>query len=250
MTSTPTGAHDQTKGPGAGAWFDRWATQYDSERRLLISPFDAYYQAAGEAASILPDGSVRTVGSDGGPVRVLDLGAGTGLLTAVLAAALPGAELTLLDEAPAMLAQAKDRLADIADRLTLTQGDLFDDFPEGPFDVIASGLAIHHLDPADQARVYATAREHLAPGGVFVNAEQLRGSQPWLETHFVEREVAHAQAGGFTDESLAQARIRWSIDQHVDLETQLRWLHDAGFDTVECVFKSWRFAVVAGWRSP
>lgn len=246
MTST-TGAHDQ-KGAG-GAWFDRWATQYDSERRLLISPFDAYYAAAGEAASILPDGSPRTAGADGGPVRVLDLGAGTGLLTAVLAGALPGAELTLLDEAPGMLAQAKDRLADIEGRLTLIEGDLFADFPDGPFDVIASGLAIHHLDPADQARVYATAREHLAPGGVFVNAEQLRGSTPWLETYFVEREVVHARAGGFTEESEAQARIRWSIDQHVDLETQLGWLHAAGYDTVECVFKSWRFAVVAGWRS-
>lgn len=248
MTST-TGAHDQTKGPG-GAWFDRWATQYDSERRLLISPFDAYYAAAGEAASITPDGTPRTAGAGGGPVRVLDLGAGTGLLTAVLAGALPNAELTLLDEAPGMLAQAKERLADIAGRLTLIEGDLFTDFPDGPFDVIASGLAIHHLDPADQARVYALAREHLAPGGVFVNAEQLRGSTPWLETHFVEREVVRAQAGGFTDESLAQARIRWSIDQHVDLETQLEWLHAAGYDTVECVFKSWRFAVVAGWRHP
>lgn len=248
MTST-TGAHDQIESPGGGAWFDRWATQYDSERRLLISPFDAYYEAAAEAASILPDGSARAAGADGGPVRVLDLGAGTGLLTAVLAAALPGAELTLLDEAPAMLAQAKDRLADIADRLTLIEGDLFADFPEGPFDVIASGLAIHHLDPRDQARVYAMARERLAPGGVFVNAEQLRASTPWLETHFVEREVVRAQAGGFTDESLAQARIRWSIDQHVDLETQLQWLHAAGYDTVECVFKSWRFAVVAGWRN-
>lgn len=249
MTNTTTGAHHSTEGPSGGAWFDRWATQYDSERRLLISPFDAYYAAAGEAASINPDGTRRTTGANGGPVRVLDLGAGTGLLTAVLADALPDAELTLLDEAPAMLAQAKDRLSDIADRLTLIEGDLFTDFPEGPFDVIASGLAIHHLDPADQARVYAIAREYLAPGGVFVNAEQLRGSTPWLETHFVEREVVHAQAGGFTDEALAQARIRWSIDQHVDLETQLRWLHDAGYDTVECVFKSWRFAVVAGWRA-
>lgn len=247
--NTAPGAHDQTEGTGSGAWFDRWATQYDSERRLLISPFDAYYEAAAEAASILPDGTRRTTGAGGGPVRVLDLGAGTGLLTAVLAAVLPDAELTLLDEAPAMLAQSKDRLADIADRLTLIEGDLFTDFPEGPFDVIASGLAIHHLDPPEQARVYAMARERLAPGGVFVNAEQLRGSTPWLETHFVEREVVRAQAGGFTDESLAQARIRWSIDQHVDLETQLRWLHAAGYDSVECLFKSWRFAVVAGWRA-
>jgi tRNA (cmo5U34)-methyltransferase len=247
MTST-TGPRDQNQGPG-GAWFDRWATQYDAERRLLISPFDAYYAAAGEAAAILPDGTRRTVGADGGPIRVLDLGAGTGLLTAVLAEALPGAAFTLLDEAEGMLAQARERFAARTDgTLDVIVGDLLRDIPDGPFDVIASGLAIHHLDPADQARVYAAARERLAPGGVFVNAEQLHAPGPkWLEDHYLERELVHARAGGFTPEAEEQVWIRWSIDQHVDLETQLRWLHDAGFGLVDCVFKSWRFAVVAGW---
>ena len=248
MTSTSTGAHHD-EGAGGGAWFDRWATQYDAERRLLISPFDAFYAAAGEAAALMPDGSRRTAGADGGSIRVLDLGAGTGLLTAVLAAALPGAQLTLLDEAPGMLAQARERFADIPDQVTVIEGDLLGDLPEGPFDVIASGLAIHHLDPGDQARVYASARERLAAGGVFVNAEQLHAPAAWLEDHFLERELIHARAGGFTPQAEAQAWERWSIDQHVTLEQQLSWLHAAGYDAVECVFKAWRFAVVAGWRA-
>lgn len=249
MTSTSTGAHPDREGAGGGAWFDRWATDYDSERRLLISPFDAFYAAAGEAAALTADGTIRTTGADGGPIRVLDLGAGTGLLTAVLVEALPGASLTLLDEAPGMLAQARERLWSISSRISVVKGDLLSDLPAGPFDVIASGLAIHHLDPEDQARVYAAAHERLAPGGVFVNAEQLRAPADWLEHHFVERELVHARAGGFTAESEAQARERWSIDQHVTLEDQLKWLHAGGYETVECVFKSWRFAVVAGWRA-
>jgi tRNA (cmo5U34)-methyltransferase len=247
MTST-TGPRGENEGPD-GAWFDRWATQYDAERRLLISPFDAYYAAAAEAASIQPDGTRRTAGADGGPIRVLDLGAGTGLLTAVLAEALPGAAFTLLDEADGMLQQARERFAGRAEgSLDVIVGDVLRDFPQGPFDVIASGLAIHHLDPADQAAVYAAAHQHLAPGGVFVNAEQLHAPGPrWLEDHYLERELVHARAGGFTPEAEEQVWIRWSIDQHVDLEQQLRWLHAAGFPLVDCVFKSWRFAVVAGW---
>lgn len=247
--NTTTGAHDQTEGAGGGAWFDRWATQYDAERRLLISPFDAFYAAAAEAAALTPSGERRTVGADGGPIRVLDLGAGTGLLTAVLERALPGAAFTLLDEAPGMLAQAGERFASIADRVTLARGDLLADLPTGPFDVIASGLAIHHLDPAAQGRVYAAARQRLARGGVFVNAEQLKAPARWLEDHVVERELVHARAGGFTPEAEEQAWVRWSIDQHVTLEQHLAWLDAAGFDAHECVFKAWRFAVVAGWRA-
>jgi tRNA (cmo5U34)-methyltransferase len=249
MTSTTTGPDDRQEGAGGGAWFDRWATQYDSERRLLISPFDAYYAAAGEAVSLKPDGTRRTAAADGGPIRVLDLGAGTGLLTAVLAEALPGAHLTLLDEAPGMLDQAKERFAAIGDRVEVVVGDILTDLPEGPFDVIASGLAIHHLDPDDQAKVYALAYERLAPGGVFVNAEQLKAPAKWLEDHVIERELVHARAGGFTPEAEAQAWERWSIDQHVTVEQQLAWLHAGGYETVECVFKAWRFAVVAGWRA-
>ncbi|MEH3053969.1 MAG: class I SAM-dependent methyltransferase [Patulibacter minatonensis] len=249
MTNIVTGPGNHDQGPGGGAWFDRWATHYDSERRLLISPFDAYYAAAAEAASLLPEGARRTQGAGGGPIRVLELGAGTGLLTAALAESLPGAHFTLLDEAEGMLAQARDRFAGRAEgALETIVGDLLADLPDGPFDVIASGLAIHHLDPADQARTYAAARGRLAPGGVFVNAEQLHAPGPaWLEDHYKERELVHARAGGFTPEAEEQAWIRWSVDQHVDLEQHLRWLHEAGFTVVDCVFKAWRFAVVAGW---
>lgn len=221
------------------AWFDRWATEYDSERRLLISPFDAFYGAAAEVAAL---------GRTGEGTRVLDLGAGTGLLTAALADALPGARFTLLDEAPGMLAQAGERLAPLGDRVDVVQGDLVGDLPAGPFDVIASALAIHHLSHERQAHLYALALDRLAPGGVFLNAEQVAGPSEALEEQFVERELVYARAHGFTEQAEEQARIRWSADRHVPVERQLQWLHDAGFGTVECVYKAWRFAVVAGWR--
>lgn len=252
MTSTTTGPGDQEQGHGGGAWFDRWAQQYDGERRLLISPFDAYYGAAAEAAALMPGSAEpRRRGADGGPVRLLDLGAGTGLLTAALAQALPGATLTLLDEAPGMLAQARERLAPHEGTVEVLVGDLLADMPAGPFDVISSGLAIHHLSPTQQAATYATAAERLAPGGVFINLEQLRApaAAQWLEDHYIERELVHARAGGFTPEQETQAWERWSIDQHVDLQQHLDWLSESGLSPVDCVFKSWRFAVLAGWRS-
>ena len=69
---------------GLGALFDRAATAYDGERRALVPGFDGFYGAALAALEGLPEGA-----------RVLDLGAGTGLLSGLLAAARPDVRLTL-----------------------------------------------------------------------------------------------------------------------------------------------------------
>jgi len=49
---------------------------------------------------------------------------------------------------------------------------------------------------------------------------------------------------------LAGARERMRHDRCADLEVQLRWLRDAGFTAVDCVFKYWRFAVIAAFKGP
>src|SRR6478735_9125859 len=139
----------------AQAWFDRWVDTYDADRRVLIPCFDAFYGTAAEAAAL-----GRT-----GPARVLDLGAGTGLLSSVLAPVLPDATFVLLDEAPAMLERAAERLAPLGDRVSTVVADLRDPLPDGPFDVIASALAIHHLTDDGKADLYRRAADELAPGG-------------------------------------------------------------------------------------
>lgn len=221
------------------AWFDRWVDTYDAERRILVPCFDAFYGTAAELAAL-----GRT-----GPARVLDLGAGTGLLAGELAAALPEASFTLLDEAPAMLDRAAERLAPLGARVETVVADLRGPLPDGPFDVIASALAIHHLDDAGKADLYARAADALAPGGVFVNAEQVAGPTATLDARYRERWVAHTRARGATDEVLAAAAERMAIDRPASVPSQLAMLRDAGLTDVDCFFRSWRFAVLAGWRA-
>jgi tRNA (cmo5U34)-methyltransferase len=68
-----------------------------------------------------------------------------------------------------MLAVARERLP--GDRVSLVAARLEDPLPDGPFDLIASALAVHHLSPAEKRRLFARVHAALAPGGRFVLAD-------------------------------------------------------------------------------
>jgi tRNA (cmo5U34)-methyltransferase len=225
----------------AGDLFDRFAASYDAGRRMLIPSFDAFYGAAVEVATL-------HLAQDR-PVTVLDIGAGTGLLTASIAALRPAAHFTLLDASPAMLDLAPQRLGDDWARCTAVVGDALDAMPPGPFDAVVSALAIHHLDDGAKQELYRRIHQRLAPGGVFVNAEQVAGPTPALDSLYVERWHAHTRALGATEQDHADAAVRMSMDLPTPVDAQCEWLRAAGFVDVDCFFKSWRFAVFGGWTA-
>ena len=215
----------------ARAAFEAHAEGYDAERRRLLPCFDAFYAAAVEAVGL----------SGRPPGRVLDLGAGTGLLAGSVAQAFPAARLTLLDGAGAMLAQARERLGD---RASYVVGDFADPLPEGPWDAVVSALAIHHLDDPGKRDLFVRVRAALAPGGVFVNAEQVAGETAWLDAVYVQRHEHAARALGATEAEWAAAAQRMSHDLCATVEDQLAWLRDAGFADVGCLWRDGRFAVL------
>jgi tRNA (cmo5U34)-methyltransferase len=215
----------------ARAAFEAHAEDYDAERRRLLPCFDAFYAAAIDAVGL----------SGRPPERVLDLGAGTGLLAGFVAQAFPAARLTLLDGAGAMLGQARERLGE---RPSYVVGDLADPLPGGPWDAVVSALAIHHLTDAAKRDLFARVRAALAPGGVFVNAEQVAGESPWLDAVYVERHERAARALGATEAEWAAAARRMSHDLCATAEDQLAWLRDVGFADVGCFWRDGRFAVL------
>jgi tRNA (cmo5U34)-methyltransferase len=176
---------------------------------------------------------------------VLDLGAGTGLLSAQVLAAHPAAEVVLFDGAPAMLERAR---ATLGDRARYVEGDLGGPLPAGPWDAVVSALAIHHIADADKAALFARVYEGLRDGGIFVNAEQVAGPTPWLEALYERRQETAARALGATDEDWAGAQERMRHDRCATVGDQLDWLRDAGFADADCLFKDHRFAVLFARR--
>ncbi|HME71221.1 MAG TPA: class I SAM-dependent methyltransferase [Myxococcota bacterium] len=221
--------------------FDTAASDYDRTRRQLVPCFDDFYQTVVE----------RLPFASGDAPRVLDLGAGTGLLAARILAAHPSADLTLVDVAGAMLVQARERLSRPAEegRARFSISDLARaEFP-GPFDAVVSALAIHHLEAAVKQHLFARIHRALRPGGVFLNADQVRGSTPRLERINAAAWLAQVQERGVSQTDLAAAQERMRFDRTDTLEDQLVWLREAGFQDVGCFFQHYMFAVFGGFKA-
>ena len=229
-TAIETGAVTGAFGADAG--------DYDRARRQLIPCFDGFY---GAALAALPFGP-------GEAPAILDLGAGTGLLSAMIRAALPAARLTVTDGSEAMLARARERFADErlagAEACEIRRLDFAGDPLGGPWDAVVSALAIHHLEDAAKQALYGRILEALAPGGVFVNAEQVLGGSEAEERDFALDWLLRVKAAGVSSRDLAAAQARMAHDRCAPLARQLDWLRRLGFAEASCAFQDKRFAVI------
>jgi tRNA (cmo5U34)-methyltransferase len=216
--------------------FDPWASQYDRARRQLIPCFDRFYQAARDQLPF----PVQA------PIRVLDLGAGTGLLTAFVLERYAQAHITLYDASSEMLAVARRRFHWLGDRVACLHGDYRQELPPGPFHAVVSALSIHHLDEAEKLRLFYELPVVLHPGGVFVNADQVLGETPEQERQFRESWLVQVRAAGITPSDLNAALERMKADRMSPLAVQLDGLRAAGFQDVRCVFQQESFVVYTG----
>ncbi len=119
--------------------------------------------------------------------RILDLGCGTGALTAQIAAA--GAEVVGIDSSPEMIAQARRAFP----RLRFEAGDARTFSFDVPFDAVFSNAVLHWV--REPELVVARIRSALRPGGRFIAEFGGRGNT----RRMVEALVRQAAAFGISD---------------------------------------------------
>lgn len=220
----------------ASELFGRDAGRYDALRRGLIPCFDDFY---GTALKLIEEWQATE------NIAVLDVGAGTGLFSAMVRARISVGRLCLLDGSPAMLDEARARFPDDA-RAQYRVADMAEADLGGGWDLVISALAIHHLTDDRKRDLYKRIRQALKPGGLFINAEQVAGPNPTADARYARVWLDQIRARGVSEEEIRRAEERMAFDRCASVESQLRWLTDAGFTDVDCSFKAWRFAVMSG----
>ncbi len=143
--------------------------------------------------------------------RVLDLGTGTGVTLAAVLARHPGAGAVGIDESAAMLeaARAHPEL-DRPGAVELRVADLADPLPVGPFDLVVSALAVHHLDGPAKADLFRRVAAVVDLPGRFVLGDVV---------------VPEDQADAVTP-------VSDDYDRPSSVADQLAWLEEAGFNSV------------------
>jgi len=218
------------------ALFDDAAAGYDRARRQLVPDLDGFYEAALESVPFGRDARIR----------VLDLGAGTGLLSSMVAERFPRSRVTLVDLSVEMLRVARRRFVGEPGRFEFRNMDYArKPLPRG-YDLVVSALSIHHLTNGDKKELFERIYDALAEGGYFVNADQVQGETPEEERSYREWWLRRVREAGVSDGDLDAALSRMRADRNATLRAQLGWLVEAGFGVVRCAYSDHRFAVYGG----
>jgi S-adenosylmethionine-dependent methyltransferase len=210
------------------AFFDSRAASYDDHmHQSLGEAFDAFYAAVAQPVALTEQ-----------PVRLLDLGCGTGAeLTGILERA-PRAHCTCVDLSAAMLQQLAERYAAQREQLTLVQGSYLEmAFESGTYDCAVSVMTMHHLPHEPKRALYARILAALRPGGRYIEGD-------WYVSEAAETALLATYA-----KQMAEAGAGlYHIDIPFAVATQVRLLREAGFAAVEVTWAGDEKAVLVAAR--
>ena len=165
--------------------------------------------------------------------RILDLGTGDGRLLALLKLDRPTAQSVALDFSDTMLASVGQRFADDPS-VEIVRHNLDHPLPDlGQFDTVVSSFAIHHLSHARKEALYGEIYRLIVPGGLFCNLEHVASPTPELHAKFL---AAIGYSAATEDPS----------NQLLNVETQLQWLRNIGYQQVDCYWKWLEMALMVG----
>lgn len=213
--------------------FNLIAEKYDSNRKKFIPCFDDYYES-----------TTKFIASNiAKPKRILDLGAGTGLLSYFWYKYFSESEYVLVDIAEEMLNIARKRF-DGLNNISYQVLDYSKNLPDENFDLIASALSIHHLENDDKIKLFERIYEKLPINGLFINYDQFCAGQPklnaWFDSYW-ENQLSNSK---LTDNDIKLWKERRKLDKECSVEEEIEMLYKCNFKNVKLVYSYQKFSVI------
>ena len=214
--------------------FNLVAKEYDVNRKKFIPCFEEFYE---ETTRFIASNIIQ-------PKRILDLGAGTGLLSYFWYQYFKESEYVLADIASEMLEVARKRF-DGLENVDYQILDYSKELPIEEFDIIISALSIHHLEDRDKKDLFLRIYDKLPDGGVFINYDQFCAGSAEMNVWFDSFWENHLEKSGLSELDLEKWQQRRKLDRECSLEEEIEMLRKSGFREVKCVYSHQKFSVIA-----
>jgi tRNA (cmo5U34)-methyltransferase len=230
METRPT-RHDRWRDPEhVGRWIARTdRAEADRQERFLLLcgllPFD-----------------------EQAPIRLLELGAGFGALSAVILEVFPRAKSLCLDLSPIMVAEGRARQARFGDRIQFAEWDLSrPGLPETatpPYDAVVVSQVVHLLERDAQRRLFREVLSWTAEAGCFLSLHVLRAESEQVLARWTRAEEVLSRKG-----EVAGHHGQIGQPPNVGTLEEIReWIAAAGFDDVRCYWQRLDRALIGAYR--
>lgn len=185
----------------------------------------------------------------------VDLGAGTGAAAKVVLDSYPRAQAILAEYSPQMTAEGRRALSDYSGRFAYVEfdmagGDWPAQVPSGVAAVISS-MCVHHLPDQRKRELFVEIRQHLAPGGWYLNYDPVRTDDPVVEEAWVragDRQDPDAAAKRRNRSPEEERRYENHVRYMMPLGPQLDALRAAGFEGIDVYWKQLDLVIYGGRR--
>ena len=217
--------------------FEEEAREYDE---LILKLIPHYQEMVKSLINSIPF-------EDSKPIKVLDLGCGTGNITLAVKRRYSNAQVTCVDLAERMIDLTRFKLSEYDD-IKYHVGDLRDMEFKSDCDLIISSLALHHLrTDEEKIAVYQKIYDSLKEGGTICIADNVQASSKYMEIVNIE------QWKEFMLKSLTEKEIdelwlptHFKEDYPAPLVKHVDWLREIGFKHVDVSWKYVMGAVFSG----
>jgi cyclopropane fatty-acyl-phospholipid synthase-like methyltransferase len=208
------------------------SVQYAERIRQLVPKYDAMVEC------ILRLVALRR------PCRILDIGAGTGLVMAHLLTDLPDATVTALEPCTAMASAARAVLSSFGERAAIVETDVHDFTPDVSFEVIVSNLVLHNFELDEKANLLRRIRAWLSENGAFVWGDFVRHENAQLDDYFTSYRVGFAHAAGCPTPIIeANFGKEGTVDRPLTTPETIDLILGSGFQSCDIVWAHDTFAV-------
>ena len=213
--------------------FNLVAKEYDNNRKKFIPCFEDYYE---HTTRFITSNITK-------PNRVLDLGAGTGLLSYFWYKHFPQSEYVLVDIADEMLNIARKRF-DGLKNIDYQVLDYSKELPKGEYDVIISALSIHHLEHEEKRKLFKRIYNKLPDGGIFINYDQFCAGSSKMNAWFDSYWENQLENSSLTDKDIRLWRERRKLDRECSVEEEISMLQECNFKETKCIYTNQKFSVI------